>query len=145
MTFVSLHFFSLPCDPLRGDGGVSERTARDLSEFAVQARALSVHSQASQRLCGNFPATAPGGGQRHRQGSHLLHGYVRCIHTPDEYTCPVECCSDGFASASNATSAQGSWYMDNWCLDLLRVTKSLPLPLLIIGLQRFVDFVDKNR
>lgn len=41
--FVCLSFPSR-----RGDSGVSERAAGDLSQFAVQARALSVHPQASQ-------------------------------------------------------------------------------------------------
>lgn len=62
--------------PHRGDSGVSERAAGDLSQFAVQAWALSVHPQASQWLCGSFSAAAPGRGQRHRPGSHLLHGYA---------------------------------------------------------------------
>lgn len=79
----------LPCNaPHRGDSGISERAAGYLSQFAVQARALSVHPQASQRLCGSFPATAPGRGQRHRPGSHLLHGYVHkhhCINTVSVY------------------------------------------------------------
>lgn len=38
----------LALNPPRGDSGVSERVASDLSQFAVQARALSVHPQASQ-------------------------------------------------------------------------------------------------
>lgn len=123
-----------PClqPPHRGDSGVSERAARDLSQFAVQARALSVHPQASQRLCGSFPATAPGRGQRHRPGSYLFNGYVHkhqhTVHAPLLYpftpagytcTCPymplsvlqvlyfdaVKCsCSCGFASEFNTTA-----------------------------------------
>lgn len=61
VTFV---YFLAP-NPFRGDGGVPERAASDLSQFAIQARALSVHTQASQRLRGSFPATAPSRGQRH--------------------------------------------------------------------------------
>lgn len=57
----------------RGDGGVPEWAAGDLGESAVQARALPVHPEASQRLRGSFPAAAPGRRQRHRQGRHLLH------------------------------------------------------------------------
>lgn len=76
--------FFLTRDPFRGDGGVSERAAGDLSQFAVQTRALPVHPQAPQRLCGSFPPTAPGRGQRHRPGRHLLYGYA---HT-HEWTKP---------------------------------------------------------
>lgn len=63
--YVCLSSLSLSPPPRRGDSGVSERAAGDLSQFAVQARALSVHPQASQRLRGSLPATAPGRGQRH--------------------------------------------------------------------------------
>lgn len=88
VTFVWLSFSCLR-PPHRGDSGVSERAAGDLSQFAIQARALSVHPQASQWLCGSFPATAPGRGQRHRPGSHLLHRYVlkhkHTLQTPPLY------------------------------------------------------------
>lgn len=73
---LTLHFLCACNHPGRGDSGVSEWAASDLSQFAIQARALSVHPQASQWLCGSFPATAPGRGQRHRPGSHLLPGYA---------------------------------------------------------------------
>lgn len=56
----------------RGDGGVPEWPAGDLGQFAIQARALPVHTEASERLRGSFPAAAPGRRQRHRQGRHLL-------------------------------------------------------------------------
>lgn len=73
----------------RGDGGVPERAAGDLGQLAIQARTLSVHAQASQRLRGSLPATAPGGGPRHRPGSHLLHRYVHEGDVPP----PLECSS----------------------------------------------------
>lgn len=134
VTFIRLLLSCLP-PPHRGDSGVSERAAGDLSQFAVQARALSVHPQASQWLCGSFPATAPGRGQRHRPGSHLLHGYVHkhrllytrrhCIHLPRQvihmhvltcfqvslYSDAVKCSrSSGFASEFNTTACTVTWF-----------------------------------
>lgn len=75
----------LAATPLgRGDGDVPERAAGDLSQLAIQARTLSVHTQASQRLRGSFPAAAPSRGPRHRPGSNLLHRYVHkgAAHVP---------------------------------------------------------------
>lgn len=76
--YATLVFIWILCSwPHRGDSGVSEWASSDLSQFAIQARALSVHPQASQWLRRSFPATASGRGQRHRPGSHLLYRCVR--------------------------------------------------------------------
>lgn len=111
---------ALFCLPVvcRGDGGLPEWAASHLGQFAVPARALSVHPQASERLCGGFPATAPGGGQRHRQSSHLLHGYEHqhntgvkkvfnatfCIALLAAHYAETSTCVSAFASHDNQTT-----------------------------------------
>lgn len=133
----------------RGDGGVPEWAASDLSRVAIQARTLSVHTQASQWLRGSFPATAPSRRPRDWPGSHLLHRYVHKravgtimpasvihMHSPVMFKCPSavkwgHIC--GFASGSNTATctmkaslwSKGSLCRNNRCFRPYWVDKRI--------------------
>lgn len=63
------------CFCFRCDSGLPERTACDIREAAVPARALPVHTQAHLRLCGCVFTTTAGRRPGNRQSCSLLTRY----------------------------------------------------------------------